>query len=230
MNRSFTLVLMVFISICSVHAASPLDTLPNKQAFIQAKKEADQKKQQEQQIMAAAANEDRAALKEGKKQIYGTQVCENPATKTYFVCPLADPLQVDARRASKGMPSMSLFLKNYNLAWDPTAYSRNVAQYEELEKMKKHKADKTAQAEEADKAALKEGRKQLYGTQICNNPNTRKFFVCPLDDPNNVDKRRSELGLAPIATYLKNYDIIWNAEEYKTELVLFENSKKSKQQ
>ncbi len=69
-----------------------------------------------------------------------------------------------------------------------------------------------------DRVALGEGRKQIYGSQIYFNKKTNKSYVAPLDDPDNVDKRRKEVGLDPLSHYLKQMDLIWNLEEYKKQL------------
>jgi hypothetical protein len=69
-----------------------------------------------------------------------------------------------------------------------------------------------------DRVALGEGRKQIYGSQIYWNKETNKSYVAPLEDPDNVDNRRSEMGLDPLASYLKQWDLIWNVEEYKKQL------------
>ena len=66
--------------------------------------------------------------------------------------------------------------------------------------------------------ALSEGKKQIYGSQIGRNIKTNKFYVQALEDPDNVDKRRSEVGLGSLGDYVKNWDINWNVEEYKKNL------------
>ena len=37
----------------------------------------------------------------------------------------------------------------------------------------------------------------------------------PLEDPDNVDKRRQQVGLGPIKDYVSEWGIIWDVEEYK---------------
>jgi hypothetical protein len=73
-----------------------------------------------------------------------------------------------------------------------------------------------------DRVALGEGRKQIYGSQIYWNEKTNKSYVAPLEDPDNVDKRRKEVGLDPLSHYLEQLGLIWNAEEYKKQLPEFE--------
>lgn len=66
-----------------------------------------------------------------------------------------------------------------------------------------------------DRVALGEGRRQVYGSQIARDNDSQKHFVLPLDDPDNVDKRRAAVGLGPLAEYVLRWDIIWDIEEYK---------------
>jgi hypothetical protein len=44
------------------------------------------------------------------------------------------------------------------------------------------------------------------------------YYVLPLEDPDNVDKRREEAGLLPIAEYLQSFGLIWDAAHYKKDL------------
>ncbi len=69
-----------------------------------------------------------------------------------------------------------------------------------------------------DRVALGEGKKQMYGSQIGRNTKTNEYYVLPLEDPDDVDKRRSEVGLGLLAEYVKHWDINWNIEEYKKNL------------
>ncbi|MBW7674223.1 DUF6624 domain-containing protein [Chryseobacterium chendengshani] len=69
-----------------------------------------------------------------------------------------------------------------------------------------------------DRIEIREGRKQIYGSQIGTKPNTKSQYVLPLIDPDNVDKRRMEVGLGPISDYIKNWNLIWDVEKYKSEL------------
>jgi hypothetical protein len=99
------------------------------------------------------------------------------------------------------------------------------------EAVKKGNADKSSLALLEDRVALREGRKQIYGSQIATNSITKKSFVSPLEDPDNVDKRRAEVGLGPIADYVKKMNIVWDLEAYKKELPELEKisqQKKSK--
>ena len=69
-----------------------------------------------------------------------------------------------------------------------------------------------------DRVALGEGRKQTYGSQLYYDKKTKTSFVAPLEDPDNVDIRRKSVGLEPMADYLSQWKLEWNAEEYKKQL------------
>jgi hypothetical protein len=93
------------------------------------------------------------------------------------------------------------------------------------EAVKNNNASGSALALLEDRVALGEGKKQIYGSQIGYDMETDKNYVLPLDDPGNVDKRRTEVGLDLLGDYVKNWNIIWNVEEYKKFLIEFESKK-----
>lgn len=76
-----------------------------------------------------------------------------------------------------------------------------------------------------DRVALGQGKKQIYGSQIGRNPETEEFYVLPLQDPDNVDKRRAEVGLGKLQDYISNWNITWDVEKYKKELPELEKSR-----
>ena len=65
-----------------------------------------------------------------------------------------------------------------------------------------------------DRVALGKGEKQIYGSQIGRDEETGEHFVLPLVDPVNVDIRRAEVGLPPLADYVSRWNIVWDAEKY----------------
>lgn len=77
-----------------------------------------------------------------------------------------------------------------------------------------------------DRLDLFEGRKQNYGSQIFWSFTKKKYCILPLNDPDNVDKRRAAVGLPPLADYVSNWNIKWNIEEYKKELPQIEEESK----
>lgn len=76
-----------------------------------------------------------------------------------------------------------------------------------------------------DRVALGQGKKQIYGSQIGRNTETGEFYVSPLQDPDNVDKRRAEVGLGTLQEYVSNWNITWDVEKYKKELPEIEKSR-----
>ncbi len=80
-----------------------------------------------------------------------------------------------------------------------------------------------------DRVAVRQGKKQIYGSQIGGDPETQICYVLPLEDPDNVDKRRAEAGLPPLAEYVIQYEIKWDVEQYKKDLPSIEAKEKAKQ-
>ncbi|SFF39045.1 DUF6624 domain-containing protein [Spirosoma endophyticum] len=56
-----------------------------------------------------------------------------------------------------------------------------------------------------DRIRVRKGQKQLYGSQVHNDANGQPIGFEPIDDEVNVDKRRAEVGLPPLATYAKHW-------------------------
>lgn len=75
-----------------------------------------------------------------------------------------------------------------------------------------------------DRVALGQGKKQIYGSQIGRHYDTKLYYVRPLIDPDNVDKRRSQVGLQPLAKYLTQWQIKWDVEQYKKNLLVSESN------
>jgi len=69
-----------------------------------------------------------------------------------------------------------------------------------------------------DRTALRQGKRQTYGSQIGTDPDTNLPYVLPLEDPDNVDKRRAEVGLGPLAQYTGFFEFEWDVEAYKKQL------------
>ena len=65
-----------------------------------------------------------------------------------------------------------------------------------------------------DRLVLNRGERQLYGTQLANNNETKDPYVLPLSDPKNVDKRRTEMGLNSMQENMNRWNLIWDVDEY----------------
>lgn len=89
------------------------------------------------------------------------------------------------------------------------------------EAVKNKKASASALALLEDRVALRTGKKQIYGSQIGRYPDGR-YYVSPLEDPDNVDKRRAGVGLGPLNDYTAHWNFSWDAEAYKKQLTEIE--------
>jgi hypothetical protein len=54
-----------------------------------------------------------------------------------------------------------------------------------------------------DRVLTREGKKQIYGTQLRLNQRTQLMELYPIEDEENVDARRVGAGLEPLAQYVK---------------------------
>lgn len=93
------------------------------------------------------------------------------------------------------------------------------------EAAKKGNAQPGALALLEDRVALGEGKKQIYGSQI-GMDESGKAYLSPLEDPDNVDKRRAQVGLDPLADYVSHWQIKWDVEQYKKDLPEIEKKEK----
>lgn len=94
-----------------------------------------------------------------------------------------------------------------------------IVQHAELDYQKKYlslikEAAARKEARQSDPAMLedriltREGKKQIYGTQLRLNQTTQRMELYPIEDEENVDARRATVGLEPLAQYLKKaFDI-----------------------
>ncbi len=68
-----------------------------------------------------------------------------------------------------------------------------------------------------DRINITQHKKQVYGSQLTGD-GTGKYYVLPLEDPDNVDKRRTAVGLQPLKEYLQYWKMEWDIEQYKKDL------------
>jgi len=65
-----------------------------------------------------------------------------------------------------------------------------------------------------DRIAMREGKKQIYGSQGFKDKTTGISYIYPMINPDKLDKRRKSMGLQP----MKEYNEGWNVNEYKKKL------------
>lgn len=81
--------------------------------------------------------EDRVALLQGKRQIYGSQIGYHPDTKAHILLPLEDPDRVDKRRAAVGLNPIAEYLERYDIIWNPEQYKKDLPELEKKLKQRK---------------------------------------------------------------------------------------------
>ncbi|MBK9567849.1 MAG: DUF6624 domain-containing protein [Saprospiraceae bacterium] len=96
------------------------------------------------------------------------------------------------------------------------------------EAVKNNKAQGSSLALLEDRVALRQGKRQIYGSQVGRDDESGQHYVLPLEDPDNVDVRRASVGLPPLADYVNNWQIKWNPEQYKKDLPAIEAKQKNK--
>ena len=66
-----------------------------------------------------------------------------------------------------------------------------------------------------DRVLMKDGKPQIYGSQVKSTTFTNKFELYEIEDPSNVDKRRKEKGLIPLNEYLTTWNIEFKVPQNK---------------
>ncbi|CAM1341704.1 DUF6624 domain-containing protein [Tenacibaculum aestuarii] len=77
-----------------------------------------------------------------------------------------------------------------------------------------------------DRVALRQGKRQIYGSQIGRDQETGEYYVSPLIEPENVNERRKEVGLGTIEEYIKNWDMTWDLDKHKERIKKIESENK----
>lgn len=93
------------------------------------------------------------------------------------------------------------------------------------EAVKKGNANASSLALLEDRVALRQGKRQIYGSQIHTDKETQEMYVAPLVDPENVDKRRAEVGLGSLADYVRHWGLIWDIKKHQERTAKIESEK-----
>ncbi len=80
--------------------------------------------------------------------------------------------------------------------------------------VKEKKANASSLAMLEDRVALKQGKRQLYGSQI-GRDTAGVYYVLPLVHPKNINKRRAKMGLGKLENYIDHWDLTWDIERHK---------------
>jgi hypothetical protein len=128
--------------------------------------------------------------------------------------------QLETIIARHGWPTISLVGKKANL----NAFL--ILQHADLSYQKKYfpllkeaaarnEARKSDVAMLEDRVLMREGKKQIYGSQLRMNEQTRKLELYPIEDEENVDIRRASVGLPPLKEYLKHFKLEYTPPKKK---------------
>lgn len=61
--------------------------------------------------------EDRVAIANGKKQIYGSQIHRDKKNGNYYVAPIENPKEVNSRRKAVGLNTIETYVLRWNIIW-----------------------------------------------------------------------------------------------------------------
>lgn len=62
-----------------------------------------------------------------------------------------------------------------------------------------------------DRIAVREGKEQVYGSQGYYDEQTKRVYIYPVKDVENLDSLRKSRGLSPMSDYVKE----WSVDDYK---------------
>ncbi len=68
---------------------------------------------------SVAMLQDRILVRQGKKQLYGSQLYYDDSARTYKISPIVDEARVNDRRAAKGMAPLQDYLKQWGIIYLP---------------------------------------------------------------------------------------------------------------
>lgn len=108
----------------------------------------------------------------------------------------------------QGSMAMFLVIQHADLPYQQKYYSI----VKEAERQGKTLSSNVAILE--DRISMREGRLQRYGSQGFKDKVTGIFYIYPVLDPDKLDERRKSMGLKPMDTYIKG----WDLEAYKQKL------------
>ncbi len=69
-----------------------------------------------------------------------------------------------------------------------------------------------------DRVLMRQGKRQIYGSQIAFDQASGEKYLSPVADPDHLDERRASVGLEPIADYLDRFGLTWDLDAYKARL------------
>ncbi|WMW80496.1 hypothetical protein RF679_17930 [Undibacterium cyanobacteriorum] len=89
--------------------------------------------------------------------------------------------------------------------------------------VKDKKANSANLALMLDRINTESGVKQIYGSQLRGKVEGG-YELYEIEDPEHLDQRRAEMGLDPIASYIKRWDLTWDLTKYKEEMAAYDRA------
>lgn len=62
-----------------------------------------------------------------------------------------------------------------------------------------------------DRVLMRNGKKQIYGSQVHHDYDTGETYFFPIEDVDHVDERRATMGLGPLSEYAQHFGMVWDA-------------------
>jgi hypothetical protein len=66
-----------------------------------------------------------------------------------------------------------------------------------------------------DRINMRQGKKQVYGSQSFSDKTTGMLYIYPIAEPDELEKKRKSMGLIPMKEYAKLLQIEWDLNTYK---------------
>jgi hypothetical protein len=66
-----------------------------------------------------------------------------------------------------------------------------------------------------DRINMREGKKQIYGSQSFTDTQTGQLYIYPIAEPDHLEERRKSMGLIPMQDYAKLLHTNWNLKAFK---------------
>ena len=85
------------------------------------------------------------------------------------------------------------------------------------EASEKGEINKYALALLIDRVNMRNGKPQIYGSQLNKDPFTGELWFHEIEDEKNVDQRRAEMNLGPLSEYAKYFDLEYPRKPYTKE-------------
>jgi hypothetical protein len=65
-----------------------------------------------------------------------------------------------------------------------------------------------------DRVRMRQGKTQLYGSQVSRDPETNESFFAEIENPHQIDSIRATVGLGPIQEYAERFGFKWDPEKH----------------